>query len=81
MDILAAQVLVNRFNAPGAAPELDIVINELIDSPSSGYIIIDINGIITHINQTYLNIIGKKRKEVIGQPIMKITPIQDSRKS
>ncbi|HRW13257.1 MAG TPA: sigma 54-interacting transcriptional regulator [Syntrophomonas sp.] len=74
MDILAAQDLVNRFNAPGAAPELDIVINELIDSPSSGYIIIDINGIITHINQTYLNIIGKKRKEVIGQPIMKITP-------
>ncbi len=74
MDILTAQDLVNRFNAPGPAPELDIVINELIDSPSMGYIIIDRYGIITHINQTYLNIIGKRRKEVIGQPIIKITP-------
>ncbi len=74
MDISGAQDLVDRFNAPGPAPELDIVINGLIDSPAMGYIIVDINGNITHINQTYLKIIGKKRKEVIGRPILEITP-------
>ncbi|MBP1762842.1 MAG: hypothetical protein H6Q64_2384, partial [Firmicutes bacterium] len=74
MDISAAQDLVDRFNTSGTELELDIVVNELIDSPSMGYIIIDNNCIITHINQTYLNIIGKKRKEVIGHPIMDVTP-------
>ncbi|NLV22379.1 MAG: sigma 54-interacting transcriptional regulator [Syntrophomonadaceae bacterium] len=73
MDISSAQDLVDRFNAP-AEPELDAVINGLIDSPSMGYIIVDLNCIITHINQTYLNIIGKRRKEVIGHPITEIAP-------
>ncbi|NLV22594.1 MAG: sigma 54-interacting transcriptional regulator [Syntrophomonadaceae bacterium] len=72
MDISSAQDLVDRFNAP-AEPELDVVINGLIDSPSMGYIIVDSNCIITHINQTYLNIIGKRRKEVIGHPITDIS--------
>lgn len=74
MDISSAQELVDRFNVTGPEPELDVVINGLIDSPAMGYIIIDINGNITHINQTYLNIIGMKRKEVIGKPILDITP-------
>ncbi len=74
LDISAAQDLVNRFNTSGPEPELDIVINELIDSPSMGYIIIDDNCIITHINQTYLNIIGKRRRDVIGHPILEVTP-------
>lgn len=74
MDISGAQDLVDRFNAPGPEPNLDVIINGVIDSPTTGYIIIDKNCIITHINQTYLNIIGKHRKEVIGHPIMEITP-------
>ncbi|HWQ74090.1 MAG TPA: sigma 54-interacting transcriptional regulator [Syntrophomonas sp.] len=74
MDISNAQDLVDRFNTPGPEPDLDIVVNEFIDSPTMGYIIIDKNGVITHINQTYLNIIGKKRKEVVGHPISEVTP-------
>jgi PAS domain S-box-containing protein len=74
MDIATAQDLVDRFNTPGPEPDLDIVISELIESPSMGYVIIDINSRITHINQTYLNIIGKRRKEVIGRPIKEVTP-------
>ena len=74
MDIATAQELVDKFNAPGPETDLDIVINELIDSPSIGYIVIDLNGKITDINQTYLNAIGKKKREVIGHPIKEITP-------
>lgn len=74
MDVSTAQDLADRLNTPGPEPDLDIVINELIDNPSIGYIIVDRNGIITHINQTYLNALGKRRKEVIGRPITEITP-------
>ena len=73
MDISGAQDLVDRFNVPGPEPEVD-VINDLIDNPSTGYITIDINGNITQINETYLNIIGMKREEVIGRPVLEITP-------
>lgn len=77
MDVSTAQDLLDRFNTPGPGPDLDLVINELIDNPSMGYIIIDTDTRVTHINQTYLNALGKRRKEVIGRPITEITP--DSR--
>jgi len=74
MDISTAQDLLDRFNMPVQEPDLDLVINELVANPSIGYIIVDSNANITHINQTYLNALGKKRKEVIGRPITEITP-------
>lgn len=72
MDISGVQNLVDKFSLTD--PNLDIMINGLIDSPTTGYIAIDINGIITHINHTYLQILGMKRETVIGRPILDITP-------
>lgn len=74
MDISTAQDLLERFNTQVPEPDLDLVLNELIDNPSIGYIIVDANGIVTHVNQTYLNVLGKTRREVIGKPITEITP-------
>lgn len=76
LDISGAQNLIERFHDPGpkSDPDFDNIINELIDSPAMGYIIIDKNGNVSHINQTYLNIIGRRRKEVLGKPIAEITP-------
>ncbi len=76
LDISGAQNLIEKFRQPGpkSDPELDTIVNELIDSPAMGYIIIDKNGHISHVNETYLNILGKRRKDVLSKPILDVTP-------
>lgn len=76
LDISGAQNLVEKFHDPGpkSDPELDTIVNELIDSPAVGYIIIDRNGHVSHINQTYLDVLGKRRRDILGKPIIDITP-------
>ncbi|CFY10387.1 RNA polymerase sigma factor 54 interaction domain [Syntrophomonas zehnderi OL-4] len=76
LDISYAQELIDKFNEtePKTDPELDTIINELIDSPAVGYIIIDRNGHVSHVNQTYLDVLAKSRRDVIGKHVKDITP-------
>jgi len=46
----------------------------LVQSPHMIYVIVDKDGYITFMNQTYLDMLGKKLEDVIGKHIHEITP-------
>ena len=54
--------------------EFDTFIEGLIESPYLIYVIINRDGLITAINQTYLDILEMKREDVISRHIHDITP-------
>mgnify|MGYP000969610089 FL=1 len=72
LDMSGAQVLMDMLEE--SEQRFVTVINGLIESPYLAYVIVDKNAAITFINQTYLDILEKKRSEVIGKNILEITP-------
>ncbi len=57
-----------------SAYEITSILEGLIESPYMFYVIVDRDGYITAMNQTYLDILEMKKADVVGQHIMDITP-------
>ncbi len=54
--------------------ELNLIFDALIESPYMAYVIVDKDGYITRMNQTYLDILELKKEEVISKHILEVTP-------
>ncbi|MDD2510675.1 MAG: sigma 54-interacting transcriptional regulator [Syntrophomonas sp.] len=54
--------------------EITSILEGLIENPYMFYVIVDSDGIISSINQTYLDILEIKKEDVVGQHILDITP-------
>ncbi|MDD3267999.1 MAG: sigma 54-interacting transcriptional regulator [Syntrophomonadaceae bacterium] len=54
--------------------EIISILEGLIESPYMFYVIVDRDGYITAMNQTYLDILEMKKADVVGQHIVDITP-------
>ncbi len=61
--------LVNRDSS-----KLSKIISGIINSPGMGYVAIDKECKIFDLNQAYLDALGKDRCDVIGRPILEVTP-------
>ncbi|MEN6463003.1 MAG: sigma 54-interacting transcriptional regulator [Syntrophomonas sp.] len=46
----------------------------LVQSPNMVYVIVDKEGIITFMNQTYLDLLEMEKEDVVGKHVMEITP-------
>ena len=53
---------------------LNLVTENILNSPYMVYVIVDREGIITYMNQTYLDLLEKPKEEVVGHHITEITP-------
>jgi transcriptional regulator with PAS, ATPase and Fis domain len=53
--------------------QLEATLKDVIENPYEGIIVVDKNGLVTMINDTYLRIVGRKREEVLGKPISLIS--------
>ncbi len=49
--------------------QLKSIQEQVIENPYEGIIVVDKNGLVTMINDTYLNIVGRKREEILGTHI------------
>ncbi|MEN6350050.1 MAG: sigma 54-interacting transcriptional regulator [Syntrophomonas sp.] len=54
--------------------ELDVIAKALLDSPYVACIVVNKEGRITSISQTYLKWLGMKREDVMGKYILEVTP-------
>jgi len=72
LDMAGARILMQKLQETEMA--FTAVSEGLIQSPYMVYVIVDKKGIITFINQTYLDMLEMKKEEVIGKHILEITP-------
>ncbi len=72
LNISQAESLVKKYQ--NSKPKFSRILDQVMGSPNMGYIVIDKEMKITHVNQTYLDILGKKLEESIGKPIMEVSP-------
>lgn len=72
MDMSVAKVLMRKLQE--TEKDFENILEGLIESPYMVYVIVDKDGYITTMNQTYLDIIGMKKEDVIGKYILDITP-------
>ncbi|MDR1835904.1 MAG: sigma 54-interacting transcriptional regulator [Fusobacteriaceae bacterium] len=50
------------------------IFEQLIEMSEDGFIVVDTEGIVRDINESYCNFFGKKKEEVIGKTILNIIP-------
>lgn len=72
LDPTGAKILMKKLQA--MEKEYATVSEVLVQSPHMVYIIVDKEGIITFINQTYLDLLEMKKEEVVGRHVLEITP-------
>ena len=72
MDMSGAKILMRKLQE--TEKDFETILEGLIESPYMVYVIVDKDGYITTMNQTYLDIIGMKKEDVIGKYILDITP-------
>jgi len=75
MDMSVAKVLMRKLQE--TEKDFATVVEGLIESPYMVYVIVDKEGYITTMNQTYLDIIGMRKEDVIGKYILDITPTSE----
>ncbi len=75
MDMSVAKVLMRKLQE--TEKDFQAILEGLIESPYMVYVIVDKDGYITTMNQTYLDIIGMKKEDVIGKYILDITPTSE----
>lgn len=49
--------------------QLKATLDEVIENPYEGILVVDKDGLVTMINDTYLNIVGRRREDVLGTHI------------
>jgi PAS domain S-box-containing protein len=72
LDMSGAQVFMKKMQE--SEKEFQAISEALIESPYMVYVIVDKDGFITAMNQTYLDILGLKKEDVVGKYILDITP-------
>lgn len=72
MDMSVAKVLMHKLQE--TEKDFANILEGLIESPYMVYVIVDKDGYITNMNQTYLDILQMKKENVIGKFILDITP-------
>lgn len=72
LDMSGAQIMMQKLQE--TQEEFQALSEALTESPYMVYVIVDKDGYITTMNQTYLNAIGYKKEEVVGKHILEITP-------
>ncbi|MEQ8173850.1 MAG: sigma 54-interacting transcriptional regulator [Syntrophomonadaceae bacterium] len=72
LDMSGAQILMDKLKE--TREEFEALSEALTESPDMLYVIVDKDGYITTMNQTYLNIIGRSKEEVLGKHILEIFP-------
>lgn len=75
MDMSVAKVLMRKLQE--TEKDFQAILEGLIESPYMVYVIVDKDGYITTMNQTYLDILGMKKEDVIGKYILDITPTSE----
>ncbi|MGI6550837.1 MAG: sigma 54-interacting transcriptional regulator [Syntrophomonadales bacterium] len=69
MDATRTETVLKQLNE-----KYDTIINRIIDSPTMGYIVINRDEEVTHVNQTYLDILDMKAEDIIGKKILDVIP-------
>ncbi|MEA4924740.1 MAG: sigma 54-interacting transcriptional regulator [Syntrophomonadaceae bacterium] len=72
LDMSGAKILMHQLQE--TEKEFQAVSEALIESPYMVYVIVDKEGIITAMNQTYLDTLGLAKSEVVGRHILSVTP-------
>ncbi|MEN6350503.1 MAG: sigma 54-interacting transcriptional regulator [Syntrophomonas sp.] len=72
LDMSGAQIMMQKLQE--TQEEFEALSEALTESPYMIYVIVDRDGYVTTMNQTYLNAIGYKKEEVVGKHILEITP-------
>ncbi|MGI5920642.1 MAG: sigma 54-interacting transcriptional regulator [Syntrophomonadaceae bacterium] len=72
LDMSCASVLVNRLEE--AEKEFNAFLGAFVESPHMTLVIVNDKGYITVMNQTFLDILGLKKEDVIGKHILEILP-------
>lgn len=72
LDKAGAKLLVKKLQS--MEKEYETVSEVLVQSPYLIYVIVDKDGIVTFINQTYLHLLEMKKEDVVGKHILEITP-------
>jgi PAS domain S-box-containing protein len=75
LDMSGAKLLMQKLQE--TEKEFGSILEGLIESPYMVYVIVDKNGNITAMNQTYLDILGIKKEDVVGKYILDITPTSE----
>ncbi|MEA4926119.1 MAG: sigma 54-interacting transcriptional regulator [Syntrophomonadaceae bacterium] len=75
MDMSVAKVLMRKLQE--TEKDFQAILEGLIESPYMVYVIVDKDGYITTMNQTYLDIIGMQKEDVMGKYILDITPTSE----
>ena len=72
LDMSGAQVFMKKMQE--SEKEFQAISEALIESPYMVYVIVDKDGFITTMNQTYLDILELKKEDVVGKYILDIVP-------
>jgi PAS domain S-box len=72
LDMSGAKILMKKLQE--SEKEFNAILEGLIESPTMAYVIVDKEGYITVINQTYLDMIGISREDALGRHIYDVTP-------
>jgi len=72
LDMSGAKILMQKLQE--TEKEFRAISEALIETPYMVYVIVDKEGIITAMNQTYLNALGLKKSQVVGKHILSVTP-------
>ncbi|PKM77376.1 MAG: AAA family ATPase [Firmicutes bacterium HGW-Firmicutes-15] len=75
LDMSGAKILMQKLQE--TEKEFSTILEGLIESPYMVYVIVDKEGYITAMNQTYLDILGFKKEDVVGKHILDITPTSE----
>ncbi len=72
LDMSGAKILMHQLQE--TEKEFRAISEALIESPNMLYVIVDKDGIITAMNQSYLEALGLEKSQAVGKPILSITP-------
>ncbi|MDD3363494.1 MAG: sigma 54-interacting transcriptional regulator [Syntrophomonas sp.] len=75
LDMSGAKILMQKLQE--TEKDFATILEGLIESPYMVYVIVDKEGYITAMNQTYLDILEMKKEDVVGKYILDITPTSE----
>lgn len=75
LDMTGAKILMQKLQE--TEKEFQSILEGLIESPYMVFVIVDKDGYITTMNQTYLDILEMKKEDVVGKYILEITPTSE----
>ena len=71
------QMVLNIDARTNALTGANIRLNTILESAADGFVIIDVNGVITEVNQSVIRLFGYSKDELIGQNVAKLMPMHE----